>query len=275
MNAHSMIPRDGDAAGMPADGGRVRLPADKLDLTLAACSRLLLGAGPSEETLQEALADLSFGFDACHVSLFQIESYHAEDNRSRWLACSSPSPCPHCQENRAWDYIRLIDDSIRGKLERGQCCHVGIDRLPPDFQREFLSREAAHLILLPLTVWGKWWGFLCIETAGPVSRGAAELDHHQEAAAAIFSVYFERRYAAERYQELNKLSGALETAGTICHKLNQPMQVILGYASMVTSGDISETAQIIEIVQLIEDETRQMGIITKNLMGITKNRAIG
>jgi hypothetical protein len=50
------------------------------------------------------------------------------------------------------------------------------------------------------------------------------------------------------------------------------MQVILGYASMVTSGDISELDQIKEVVQLIEDETRQMGIITKNLMGITKNR---
>jgi hypothetical protein len=52
------------------------------------------------------------------------------------------------------------------------------------------------------------------------------------------------------------------------------MQVILGYASMVSSGDISEPGQVREIVKMIEDETRRMGIITKNLMGITKFRTV-
>jgi hypothetical protein len=43
---------------------------------------------------------------------------------------------------------------------------------------------------------------------------------------------------------------------------------------MVTSGDISEPDQICEIIKMIEDETRRMGIITKNLMGITRYRSV-
>ena len=90
------------------------------------------------------------------------------------------------------------------------------------------------------------------------------------ATAGFFSAYFERNRSAVEHEEKTKLAGALEMAGVVCHKLNQPMQVILGYASMVTSGDIRDGQQIIDIVKLVEDETRKMGIITKNLMGITR-----
>jgi C4-dicarboxylate-specific signal transduction histidine kinase len=80
--------------------------------------------------------------------------------------------------------------------------------------------------------------------------------------------------AGQEHQERVKLVGALEMAGAVCHKLNQPMQVILGYSSMVSSGDVKDPEQVKAIVKTIEDETRKMGIITKNLMGITKYRSV-
>lgn len=272
MNALMMSSGGGDGSGELTERSFSVSPEQKQDQTLAACSRFLLGNEPAENALQKALACLSSGLDALHVTLYKIESYHADDKRVRWLSCSSEAPCPFYQEDREWDYIRLIDDDIRTRMKIGQRCNVHISQLPDDLQDEFRTRGAEELVLLPLTVLGEWWGFLCIEAAEQAYIHFSDEDLHLSTAAALFAVYFERRYAADRYKELNKLSGALETAGTVCHKLNQPMQVILGYASMVTSGDIRETEQIIEIVQLIEDETRQMGIITKNLMGITKNR---
>jgi GAF domain-containing protein len=272
MNARTILQSGCEVPGVPAGDGGVLVKGDRLDLTLAACSRLLLGDENTTDALQKALARLAFGFDARHVTLFQIESYHADDNRGRWRACSSAGPCPYCQDSLEWDYIRLIDEDIRARLEKGQCCHLNVNQLPPDFQGDFRTRNVDSLIILPLTVLGKWWGFLCIEVVPEGFRWAPGQESHLETLGALFSVYYERRHAVEGYQERNELSGALEMAGTVCHKLNQPMQVILGYASMVTSGDIRDKEQIIEIVQLIEDETRQMGIITKNLMGITKNR---
>ena len=90
----------------------------------------------------------------------------------------------------------------------------------------------------------------------------------------LLGIRFERQMKTSENAARDKLAGALEMAGTVCHKLNQPMQVILGYASMVTSGDINEPAQVREIVKMIEEETRRMGIITKNLMGITKYHTV-
>jgi hypothetical protein len=272
MQQHCPAPSEipSGAAALVAEGGDAALR--RLDPAIANCSRRLLDSTPEEDAVSQALADLVYGLDAAHAALFQIKSYHMEDYRGQWLACSAGQTCGACREIREWDYLRLIDAEMRTRLAAGKSCRLGTPRLPADFSRIFVERGVGELLVMPLAVMGQWWGCLCIEkphgepTAAPAD--ACDL----ATLAALFSIYYERRQAVQGCQEREKLSGALEMAGTVCHKLNQPMQVILGYASMVTSGDIRDPAQIGEIVQLIEDETRQMGIITKNLMGITKQR---
>ncbi len=129
-------------------------------------------------------------------------------------------------------------------------------------------------LIIPINVFGTWWGGLCLD-GGPTEVGEETPVFESLVTAADFlGVYFERQIASRESTESDKLAGALEMAGTVCHKLNQPMQVILGYASMVTSGDISDPDQVCDIVKMIEDETRRMGIITKNLMGITQYRTV-
>jgi len=241
-----------------------------MDAALAICARRLLGGPTTEHCIQEALASLT-GFSGIdHAVLVQIVSYHAEDFRGRWVACAKPGGCADCNDSR--DYLRLIGEDSRRELEKGRSCRIAMSQSAPEFQQYFAPRDVHTLLLLPLTVCGTWWGSLCVESRQDACHWTIDQVHRLETVAALFSVFYERQHMADGYQERDKLSGALEMAGTVCHKLNQPMQVILGYASMVTSGDISEPDQIKEVVQLIEDETRQMGIITKNLMGITKNR---
>ena len=240
------------------------------DAALAICARRLLNGTVSEPCVQEALVSLT-GFPGIdHAVLVQIVSYHAEDFRGRWVACAKPGGCADCNDSR--DYLRLIGEDSRRELEKGRSCKIAVSQSAPEFQQYFAPRDVHTLLLLPLTVCGTWWGSLCIESRQDACHWTIDQVQNMETVAALFSVFYERQHMADGYQERDKLSGALEMAGTVCHKLNQPMQVILGYASMVTSGDISEPDQIKEVVQLIEDETRQMGIITKNLMGITKNR---
>ena len=254
----------------PVPRGGPSLSRPHLDLAIANCSRLLLDSAPADHVVPRALADLAAGLGLRHAVLFQIKSYHAEDYRGQWRACSAPDDCACCRDIRDWDFLRLIDDDMRSTLETGDSCLLDVGRLLPDFRHVFTERGVQELLVLPLTVMGHWWGSVCIEKSPTDPPGLLDVGCDLATLAALFSIYYERRQAVEGCQERDKLSGALEMAGTVCHKLNQPMQVILGYASMVTSGDIRDPEQIGEIVQLIEDETRQMGIITKNLMGITK-----
>lgn len=240
------------------------------DQALIICARLLLGDVKTGPSVQEALDILTNISGIHHAALFEIESFHAEDIRGRWLACASLGGASYCTDKQDW--LRFLNKDIRTELDNGHSCQINVTQLTAEFQSYFVDRDVKKILILPLTVCGAWWGSLCLESARAGFQWDSDLIRDLETVAALLSVHYERQKTAEGYQEREKLSGALEMAGTVCHKLNQPMQVILGYASMVTSGDISEPEQIKEVVQLIEDETRQMGIITKNLMGITKNR---
>ena len=261
-----------DANVLPGMKNTEMVTMQPLDQAIAICGRQLLGNGTAEHPVQEALAGLIRVSGCHHAALFQIESYHAEDFRGRWLACATQGGCAHCGDDREWEYLPLIDENTRTRLGKGCSLQIRIDQVPDAFQHTLVTRDIKNLLILPLIVLRKWWGSLCIESTQANFEWTPEQVSDLETVATLFSVYYERQHADEGRQERDKLSGALEMAGTVCHKLNQPMQVILGYASMVTSGDISAAGQIKEVVQLIEDETRQMGIITKNLMGITKNR---
>lgn len=66
-----------------------------------------------------------------------------------------------------------------------------------------------------------------------------------------------------------KLQGVLETAGAICHEMNQPMQLISGYAEML-QHDYSNDTDTCESLQQILLGVKKMHEITGKLMKITQ-----
>jgi two-component system cell cycle response regulator len=65
-----------------------------------------------------------------------------------------------------------------------------------------------------------------------------------------------------------KLSGVLETAGTFCHELNQPLQNISGYSELIKLN-IGNSENIKKYTDKISVEIERMGNITKKIMKIT------
>ena len=80
-----------------------------------------------------------------------------------------------------------------------------------------------------------------------------------------------RRQAHEDKLQGEKLKAALETAGAICHQLNQPLQGISGYADLLLlkAAPESDTRAKIEGIQA---EAAKMGTITSKLLNITRYR---
>ena len=76
------------------------------------------------------------------------------------------------------------------------------------------------------------------------------------------------RSESERiYRE--KLQAVLETAGAICHELNQPMMAISGHTELLMetldSGD-----PVYQKIEKIKSQVERMSAITQKLMGITR-----
>lgn len=69
--------------------------------------------------------------------------------------------------------------------------------------------------------------------------------------------------------EKEKLKGIVEIAGAICHELNQPMQVVLGYTELLMM-DVPEDAPLYDSIKAIKSQIERMGTITKKLMTITQ-----
>jgi PAS domain S-box-containing protein len=77
----------------------------------------------------------------------------------------------------------------------------------------------------------------------------------------------DRKRAEEEQNRLEKLQGVLEMAGTICHEMNQPMQIIAGYSELLLMKT-SENDPIYKKLNTIIEQIRRMSTITRKLMMI-------
>lgn len=65
-----------------------------------------------------------------------------------------------------------------------------------------------------------------------------------------------------------KLQGALELAGAVCHELNQPLTIISITSDLLK--DFPDGKNLGGNIDIIKKEISRMGEITKKLMKITK-----
>ena len=75
------------------------------------------------------------------------------------------------------------------------------------------------------------------------------------------------RAARDRFQK-EKLQGVLETAGAVCHEMNQPLQTILGYTEL-SLADISPENPAYLSLTKISKQIDRMAAITHKLQSIT------
>ncbi len=68
--------------------------------------------------------------------------------------------------------------------------------------------------------------------------------------------------------EKEKLAAAVETAGAICHEVNQPLMVILGTAELLLDDMSDPVDQQSNLLQ-IKEQAERLGTITRKLMTLT------
>ena len=77
--------------------------------------------------------------------------------------------------------------------------------------------------------------------------------------------------AARRQAEKETLKAVLETAGGVCHELNQPLQAVMG-AVQLQLMDVDPSHPLHAALRHIDGQVRRMGEITRKLMTITHYR---
>jgi hypothetical protein len=85
----------------------------------------------------------------------------------------------------------------------------------------------------------------------------------------VLTVVTKEMRAEEERVLREKLQALLETAGAICHELNQPIQAVSGYSEVLMMNlECSDPSY--EKIERISKMTKKMGSITKKLMRTTR-----
>ncbi len=79
----------------------------------------------------------------------------------------------------------------------------------------------------------------------------------------------EQKRTAEALRENEKLQGAFEMAGAVCHELNQPLMAISGYSELIAMKVKKDDPLYTDIVKIVK-QVERMGRITQKLMFITR-----
>lgn len=87
----------------------------------------------------------------------------------------------------------------------------------------------------------------------------------------VLSDLTEKNRAARDRLHKEKLQGVLETAGAVCHELNQPLQTLSGYTEiMISQAQPPESGQMLDKIMA---QIERMRDITGKLQGVTRYEA--
>ncbi len=84
----------------------------------------------------------------------------------------------------------------------------------------------------------------------------------------VLSDLTEKNRAARDRLQKEKLEGVLETAGAVCHELNQPLQALSGYVEIMAARQADAEART--YIEKIETQIERMRDITDKLQGVTR-----
>lgn len=76
------------------------------------------------------------------------------------------------------------------------------------------------------------------------------------------------KHSEEERRHSAKLAAALEMAGSICHELNQPLQVISGTVDLLSMRNKDDRTR--KALQAVHGQIDRLGAITKKLMGLKR-----
>jgi len=104
------------------------------------------------------------------------------------------------------------------------------------------------------------------------ARVAGEAPENSGSVGVMLDLTEKNRAARERAQK-EKFIGVLETAGAVCHELNQPLQVISGYAELMLV-DLSRGDKHYALAEQILEQVERIADITGKLQKITRYKTL-
>ncbi len=83
----------------------------------------------------------------------------------------------------------------------------------------------------------------------------------------------ERNRAERNRLQKEKFQGVLETAGAVCHEMNQPLQALSGYAELIQS-ELEPGHRLIDLTEKVLSQVERVADITCKLQNVTRYETV-
>jgi PAS domain S-box-containing protein len=256
-------------------------------LVLMGC--LLVWGGSCYRRQTQMLKRLRFSLRAAHQQLCEQNNVHDQDGK-RWthteerlrgylqlldtLINTIPNPIffkdtngvyQGCNNVFAKEILGLTRDRIIGKRPQELTDQIPSD-LAAGYQREeikMIHKASFHTFETEVQCAdGKRRDFLF--SLAPVIDEKGQID----GSVAVLADLTEKNSALLNRMQKEKLEGVLETAGAVCHELNQPLQALSGYAELVTMK--ASNHELLPYARQLINQIDRMSDITQKLQRITR-----
>lgn len=184
------------------------------------------------------------------------------------------SPVGICQvENRVFKWVNARMVEMFGYKDKGEMTNQNASMV---YESPEAYREAGRIIRDGLEKSGKvdFDFYLQGRNQHPfkaqIIMTTTSSDDPMAGVIAIIADISQRELARKEKMEKERLQGVLEMAGAVCHEINQPLQAIMGYASLFEPPETATTGEI----KKIKHQASRIGDITKRLTRITRYKTI-
>jgi PAS domain S-box-containing protein len=171
-----------------------------------------------------------------------------------------------CNQAFAQQVLGLTRDRIIGRRLEDLA-----DRIPPDLAD--LNRRHEDRMLAGASI-------VTFEAQVPCADGTrrdflfsiaavTEKDGHISGSIGVMQDLTEKNRALRNKSQKEKLQGVLETAGAVCHELNQPLQIVSGYLEMAMLKEHANP-DLAPLLSMLHTQLDRMKAITGQLQNITR-----